>query len=193
MSFITVPYSIAWLVYKLDYKIKLFKIWKEQGLNSDFENLLYEIMTLVEEFIKSNAPGSLHGEWAKKEDCWISLKRQEFDVNLSKIDEYIMDESGEAQVRHQSMDQQIKDQILKDIKGLGSENWKKVYLWSRNSGQMSQFNIDMAHNIGRKIRDGITLSPNEIYSGHIILEEVAQKSSLLQSIFDDNEENEDDD
>jgi hypothetical protein len=32
MRYITVPYSLAWLGFKLNYKIDLYKIWKQQSL-----------------------------------------------------------------------------------------------------------------------------------------------------------------
>ena len=31
-------------------------------------------MIKIEEYVKNSAPGSLYGEWAKKEECWIGLK-----------------------------------------------------------------------------------------------------------------------
>ena len=188
MRYITVPYSIAWLAHKLNYKINLSKIWRQQNLDSEFENILHLIMVNIEEYIKNNAPGSLYGEWAKKEECWISVKNQEFDINLNKIQNYIRDENTVNQEGRDDIDQQIRDKILEDIKSLGDENWKKIYLWCKSSGQISQFYTDMAHNIGKKVRDRITLSTKEILAAHFILEEVGRKSTLLQSIYDDSEE-----
>ena len=67
------------------------------------------------------------------------------------------------------------------IKSYGS-NWKKIYLWCKNSDSISQFYTDMAHNIGRKIDKNINLSDKEIFSGHLLLEELASKSDVLQRL-----------
>lgn len=188
MRYITVPYAVAWLGYRMNYKIDLYKIWKEQNLDPKFVEILYQTMINIEDFIRNNAPGSLYGEWAKKEDCWNSLKQQNFDINLSKIKHYICDENAPDRVRRNDGDQRIKNQLLEEIKSLGAENWKKIYLWCNNSEQISPFYTDMAHNIGRKIRDEITLSKKEVFSAHLLLEEIAKNSSFLQSIYEGNED-----
>src|SRR5690606_37578082 len=42
MRYITVPYSVAWLAYKLDYRIDLYKIWKNQSLSNSLKSKLHE-------------------------------------------------------------------------------------------------------------------------------------------------------
>ncbi|WP_435522745.1 AIPR family protein [Chryseobacterium indoltheticum] len=74
MRYITVPYSIALLSYKKGIEIDLSEIWKKQGLSDDLKTIIYDLMIQVEQFIKTNAPGSLYGEWAKKDECWTTLK-----------------------------------------------------------------------------------------------------------------------
>ena len=186
MRYITVPYSVAYLGYKMDYQFDLYKIWIKQKLDSTFEELIYDIMVNIEDYIKSNAPGSLYGEWAKKEDCWNSVKDHDFGLDFSKINHYL--ENGDSINRKREgeddTDKKMREQILEDIKSFGDENWKKIYLWCKNSGQISQFYTDMAHNIGKKIRDGKVLSPKEIYAAHLLFEEIGKKSTLLQTIYE---------
>ena len=52
MRYITVPYSIAWLDLKLDCKLDLYKIWKQQSLSDILKSRLEEVMFKVEDFIK---------------------------------------------------------------------------------------------------------------------------------------------
>ncbi|MBN2402758.1 MAG: AIPR family protein [Spirochaetes bacterium] len=188
MRYLTVPYSVAWINYKLKYKIDLYKIWREQKLDSAFEDLLHQLMVIVEEYIKNNAPGALYGEWAKKEECWVSFKNQNFDVELNKIKHYLINEKTikRKSISRDETDNKLKEEILENIKSLGADNWKKIYLYCKNSGQISQFYTDMAHNIGKKLRDARSLSQKEIYSAHFLLEEIAKKSNVLQSIYKDN-------
>lgn len=74
MRYITVPYALALISYKRETEINLSDIWKKQSISQGLQTSIYNLMIQVEQFIKKNAPGSLYGEWAKKEDCWTNLK-----------------------------------------------------------------------------------------------------------------------
>ncbi len=74
MRYITVPYTLALLSYTDGASVNLREIWRNQTVSNELKESLYNIMVDVEDFIKSNAPGALYGEWAKKEECWIMLK-----------------------------------------------------------------------------------------------------------------------
>lgn len=74
MRYITVPYSLAILSYRKELEINLYQIWKKQGLSDELQTTIYDLMVQVEQFIKDEAPGSLYGEWAKKEECWTAVK-----------------------------------------------------------------------------------------------------------------------
>ncbi|MEC4115071.1 AIPR family protein [Myroides pelagicus] len=75
MRYITVSYTLALLAYKGEEKINFTDIWKKQTLSEELQTIIYNLMIQVERFIKDNAPGALYGEWAKKEECWLQLKK----------------------------------------------------------------------------------------------------------------------
>lgn len=85
MRYITVPYSVGFLVFITGNRIDYHKIWRNQSLPEPLKILLRSIMIRIEDFIKNNAPGDLYGEWAKKEECWNELKKQKFEIDLSTI------------------------------------------------------------------------------------------------------------
>jgi hypothetical protein len=74
MRFITVPYTLALLSLMNNNSINLNEIWKKQTVSENLQNIIYDLMFQVEDFIKKHAPGDLYGEWAKKEECWIKIK-----------------------------------------------------------------------------------------------------------------------
>ena len=78
MRYITVPYTLAWIAKHLPEEIDLQQIWRSQGVNQHLKNKIYALMIKVEQFIKAHAPGSLYGEWAKKEQCWEQVSLQNF-------------------------------------------------------------------------------------------------------------------
>lgn len=74
MRYITVPYSLALLSFYRAMDINISEVWKKQSITEELQDQIFNLMTQVEQFIKEKAPGSLYGEWAKKEDCWKSLR-----------------------------------------------------------------------------------------------------------------------
>ncbi len=185
MRYITVPYSIAWLMQHVSNKLDLYYIWKNQSLSDDFKNLLYKLMSLVDRFIRENAPGALYGEWAKKEECWTKVKDQDFELEVTLIDKYLKREEGvSGRTADHNTESLLRQEKLKEIKEVGAANWKTIYLWCKNNDSFPLFYTNLAHTIGRKIRDSITLSTKEIYGGSMLLEEIAKKSSLLQELYE---------
>jgi mRNA-degrading endonuclease YafQ of YafQ-DinJ toxin-antitoxin module len=85
MRYITVPYSLSLLNLKTDYKIDLYKVWKNQALSEKMKSVLFNLMESVETFIKKNAPGALYGEWAKKEECWNAIKENDFGIDFNEL------------------------------------------------------------------------------------------------------------
>jgi hypothetical protein len=66
MRYITVPYTITLLNQLTSGQLDLYKIWRTQSISDKLKELLHEMMSAIELFIKSTAPGGLYGEWAKK-------------------------------------------------------------------------------------------------------------------------------
>lgn len=164
MRYIIVPYSLAWLGYKLDYKLDLYKIWKQQFLSEILKGVLYEIMTNIEHYIKSKAPGSLYGEWAKKEECWNAVRNEDFEIDLSKIKQFLIDTSSQnirIKLTENEIDNQIIQSELKLIKSIPLEKWSEISKISAEIENISQHLKDRAINIQSSLRLKKELSENQ--------------------------------
>jgi hypothetical protein len=181
MRYITVPYTIAWISYKLNYEIDLYKIWKKQQISDKLSNILHEAMLKVEEFIKQNAPGSLYGEWAKKETCWEKLKATNLSINLDTLNNDLSsDNSGNRRrLTKQDTDQAEIDASLERIKSIHPKTWKKIENWGREASKFSQYEIDMANTLGNRIRSNRVISDIERKQGEEILNIVADENPEL--------------
>src|SRR5690554_3425453 len=176
MRYITVPYSIAWLGYRLNYKLDLYKIWKNQSLSENLKSKLYEVMSKVEEYIKTNAPGSLYGEWAKKEECWNAIKNESFEINIENLKSDLEDESIEKR-KKLSEDETQKVEIeasLNRLKSIHPKTWKKIEEWGRETKNLTQYQCDMAFTLRNKIKNNRTISDVERSQGETILNIVAE-------------------
>lgn len=181
MRYITVPYSIAWLGYRLNYKLDLYKIWKNQSLSENLKSKLYEVMSKVEEYIKTNAPGSLYGEWAKKEECWNAIKNKSFDIDLEILNTDLEDKSTEKR-KKLTDDETNKVEIeasLNRLRSIHPKTWQKIEDWGRETQHLTLYQCDMAFTLSSKIRNNRTITEIERNQGEAILNKVAEVNPEL--------------
>lgn len=191
LRYITVPYSISYLTYKTEGKIDLYKIWKNQDISEQMKDLLYKLMIQVENSIKKSAEknhGALYGEWAKKEDCWIDLKSQTFDIDFSTIRMDFEDKKN-ASTRKRIADEetakmQIEEEIEK-IKSIPAEVWHQIERWGRLTNELSEQKKLVAYNLAGRVRSNGVISNFERQTGIAILDMIIEKAPELLDNIDE--------
>jgi hypothetical protein len=187
MRYITVPYSIAWLGLKLDYKLDLYKIWKQQSLSEILKDKLHEVMSKIEDYIKNQAPGSLYGEWAKKEECWNAIKNENFNIDLESLKADLENKLSEKR-KKLTEDETQKVEIeasLNRLKSIHIKTWKKIEDWGRETQNLTQYQYDMASTLGSKIRNNREITDIQLNQGESILNIVAELNPELFYDMDD--------
>lgn len=187
MRYITVPYSIAWLGLKLDYKLDLYKIWKQQSLSETLKDKLHEVMSKIEDYIKNHAPGSLYGEWAKKEECWNAIKNESFEIDLESLKSDLENKLSEKR-KKLTEDETQKAEIeasLNRLKSIHIKTWKKIEDWGRETQNLTQYQYDMASTLSSKIRNNRSITDIERNQGEVILNIVAEVNPELFFDMDD--------
>ncbi len=182
MRYITVPYSIAWLGFKLNYKLDLLKIWKNQGISDNLKEKLYQIMVEVENFIKQNAPGSLYGEWAKKEECWSAIKLNDFKIDLSSLTQELVSPSQKQnrnRITEDDLAQVEFETQLNRIKTVHYKTWKEIENWGRDTGELTPFLCDIASTISGRIRSNRKFSDAEFSNANKVLDIAIEKAPDL--------------
>jgi hypothetical protein len=154
MRYITVPYSITWLALKLDYKLDLYKIWKQQSLSEILKSKLNEVMSKIEDFIKTQAPGSLYGEWAKKEECWNVIKIEDFNIDLESLKADLENKSSEKRkhITEDEVENQLIQAELDFIKSIPISKWLEISKLGTEIETMTQYLKDRAINIQSSLR-----------------------------------------
>ena len=173
MRYITVPYSIAWLGFKTENKLDLYKIWKHQSLSEDLKKFLRQIMENVEKFIREKAPGSLYGEWAKKEECWNTLKTKDFHIDISTISKDLQKDEGNLSRRRVNEEDQSKKEYLEAInriRSVTSKGWKIIEKWGRETDRLTVQQRDIAFNLASRLGSGSKILDSEKNSGLKILD-----------------------
>ncbi len=197
MRYITVPYAVAWVGYKTSYKLDLYKIWKNQSLSENLKKLLRSIMESIEQFIKRNAPGSLYGEWAKKEECWNAVKAEGFGIDFQSIHPDLETDKGNSQRRRISEEETDREKFLEEIsriKSVTGAGWHKIEQWGRATNLLTVQQRDAAFTLAQRVRTGSRISDAEKNGGLRILDIVlTEEPELLWDLEEEIKQNAPDD
>jgi len=184
MRYITVPYSIALLHNRTEYKIDLYKIWKQQSLSEKLKTTLFDLMAEVETFIKNNAPGSLYGEWAKKEECWIMIKESDIEININELKSEFIDSKTPVRksLSGNDVNQKIINQEIALIKSISPAIWEIIERWGAKTNLLSQYLQDIALNLSISIKNNRPITEKLRSKGISILELLVHEApELLES------------
>ncbi|MBC7628980.1 AIPR family protein, partial [Ferruginibacter sp.] len=184
MRYITVPYSIAYLTFITKGKLDLYKIWKAQSISRELKDLLFKLMQQVENFIKKNAPGSLYGEWAKREECWEQLKKLKLDIDIDSIRVDMQDSKSNSQrkkiTEEESEASQIKEELDK-LKSISPKMWRNMEEWGKATELLTPNQQTGAWNISMRLKNNNKLTNHERIMGLKIWEVVIEHAPKLLS------------
>lgn len=192
MRYITVPYTIAYLNSVLKPRLDLYKIWRIQSVSANMSELLYGLMVQVENYIKAHAPGSLYGEWAKKEECWLEIKKQKFSIDIQSIQTDLEDPKIPSSRKKLSDDEAAMTQInaeFEKIKAVPGDVWHKIEEWGKATGLLSVQQQSVAWNIVGRLRKNIRISDYERASAIRILDVIIDNAPEILFDIEESEEN----
>ena len=183
LRYITVPYSISLLGILSDNTIDLYKIWNNQEISKELSALLKDLMILCENFIKEKAPGSLYGEWAKKPDCWESLKDyiKDFNIKIPKNDLSTRLNPKRTRISETDIDNLYYKEVESAVMSISAEKWKAIYLYCKENEDIPEYFTNAAHNLGRKLKEGLKPASKEIIIGNELLNKIIFKTTIFDS------------
>lgn len=135
-----VPYAIALLGHLTNYRLDLYKIWKNQVIPDSLSQFMYELMKKLNQFIIENSPSSHYIEWAKKEECWTKIKNTVWSINIADIEADMADDTqmakrqAVAETDDEKEQQQYEIELLKSIP---YKLWREIETWGKESGFLS--------------------------------------------------------
>ncbi len=191
MRSMTVPYTMTLLNIYTKNQIDLYKIWKNQSISDSLKTLLHEMMSAIETFIKNTGPGGRYEEWAKKEECWLQVKNNDFGFDISCIKHDLIDKRNPPKrivISEDEADLKKRQEDLDKIKSIPVAIWKKIEEWGRETDILTNNQQSIAWNISLKIRNNSAILPNEITNGIAIIEKVIDKAPEIFFDIDEIEE-----
>ncbi|MEI6754525.1 MAG: AIPR family protein [Paludibacter sp.] len=159
-----VPYAIALLGHLTSYQLDLYKIWKSQRLSDSLQSVLYELMKQINTFILENSPSSHYIEWAKKEDCWYTIKQKTWNVNLTEIKSDLIDKSQPSKryiIADTEEEDAQREYELDLLNSIPFKMWKEIEMWGKESGFLSILQQSTAFDISFKIKNKKPIADSE--------------------------------
>lgn len=130
-----IAYSMSFLSLKSKRKVDLLKIWENQGVYKELDNVLSEIIDIVyPALIDSPSDYPDIRMWARKTECWDKVKSKEFKHNIpcsNKEWDFLPENTAKVYI----------DNNLKN-----SKLWTNLEKWIHESkATFNEFQLNMIH------------------------------------------------
>lgn len=183
---VVVPYTLGLLNHLVDGKINLYKIWKNQKISESLANLLYSLMQQMNSFIINISPSNNYLEWAKKEECWTTVRdNTKWKCDLNSIEEDLIDANNtlirKIIVNNTSSDSYEHD--LKIVKSIPYKLWLRFAEWGAETGLLSLNLQSKAKEIAHDLKYSHKLNSATVSRGITIFDKVCEENyELLEEI-----------
>ena len=188
LRYVTVPYSLAVLTHKSNNQIDLYKIWRNQSISTDLKELLLIIMKEVERYIMSNSAPQQPPEWAKKEDCWLKLKSNNFEFDIDSIKADFIDKKSKLKrpsVNEDDANIQVVKEEEERLRSIHHTIWNKIEEYGQSSRLLSDQQCNIVFTLAARVRTNSKISDHERKNGIKILDIIIDKVPEL--IFESDE------
>ncbi len=157
-------YSIAYYLYKIQYKMDLVEIWNQQNISDDLREVIGEIAHKIREYITED-PNINPTVLCKNRKCWDGIKSKkwkfsDFTTNHfnrvrgekleNKFEEDIEAEKKKAKKVQDETSKYISASNREDKKKLAAK-WFEFSAWGKETNLLSPVQRSIAYNIGRFI------------------------------------------
>lgn len=189
-AYIYVPYTLSYLSHITKKRLDLYRIWKSQSLSDELKDVISWLLIKVHNHIyqKSLSLNKRPDEWAKKEECWLDLKMQDFQVDLNKL-KSDLENPKKPTIRRRLTDEDTIMQMIEEqtekVRSVPPLIWHKIENWGRVTKELSDQQLNVAFNLSGKVRNSSKISVYERQAGILILDKVIENvPELLFEIVD---------
>ena len=181
---VVVPYTLSLINHLTNNKINFYKIWLNQKISSQFSDFIYNLMKEVNRFILENSPGTHYIEWAKKEDCWEKVKSHNWTIDISLIENDLIDENNPPKRPIDNNFEDIeKEQNKSIVRSIPCALWVEIFTWGKENGYFDIVQQKVISSIANKLIKRKPIADEEYAIGIEIInitakynEELLQKS-----------------
>ncbi|MBI5009231.1 MAG: AIPR family protein [Bacteroidia bacterium] len=171
-------YVLAWISYKTNKKLNLEKIWMDQMLTEELNNLIRLMIPIVFQHITTPSRAGMNiTDWYKKQECWLTLKDKTID--LSNIEQQLMtnEDLNNGQLLGQYSQQELDN--IEKVSEIKSDVWFLLAKWAKENQKLTAFDRTLAYNVGILMNRKKTLSPKQAKNALRIYQKVIEDGFTL--------------
>lgn len=184
MKQVVVPYTLGlinYIVTQRGKQIDFYKIWKKQSISDEFSSFIHDLMVEVDAFIIKHCSGSHYIEWAKKEECWKSVRDNNiWMVNWGLIsDDLLSDKQAQKRPIIEGITEDSSAAIkheLSLISSIPSQLWIKIADWGEETSCLNRVLQEAARNIAYLLKYKKTITASARNSAIHIYEIVCSEN-----------------
>lgn len=152
-----ITYLVAYFAHRFGGQIDLGFIWEEQKVSGQLKELLRSWSHSINECIIETASGRNVTEWAKKDDCWTSVRSLDLYLPDEPLPE-MMDQISVSDVVGVTR-ADVEPDALRCM-AIAAEDWTRIVTWGRNNGRLQEIEWKVARTMADYAMEGWEKRPS---------------------------------
>ena len=158
-----VTYTLALLSNATSQRIDLDRIWREQALAQNLQDVIAKLSHDVHRIITNPPTARNITEWCKAERCWEIARTSASRDPVDSIGGELLNTSATRREQRRSIASVSSDHVenLRRLVEVNLEGWKLLADWGTGTGAMDPSQRQVAFRIGRAIQRGTSIKPQD--------------------------------
>ena len=156
-----VTYTLALLSNATSQRIDLDRVWREQGLTPDLQEVIAEFSHDVHRIITDPPTARNITEWCKAERCWEIVRTSVSRTPVNRIERELLNTAATRREQKRSISSVTSDHVenLRRLVEVNSEGWRMLADWGTGTGSIDPGQRQLALRIGRALQRGSSIKP----------------------------------
>lgn len=158
-----VTYTLGLLFNATSQRIDLGRIWREQDITENLQDLIGELSHEVYRIITNPPTARNITEWCKSENCWKSVKEAVPTVRVSSIRSELLDTSATRKARKRAVSDLSSDYVenVKKVIEITSDGWRRLASWGTETRSIDPGQRQLALRISKALQRGSKINAAE--------------------------------
>ncbi|MCY4530046.1 MAG: AIPR family protein [Chloroflexi bacterium] len=170
-----VAYTLALLSNATSQRLNLDRIWKEQALTENLQEVIANLSHEVHRVITNPPTARNITEWCKSERCWEVVRDSASRAPVERLTDELLDATGTRREQRRSIEAIPTDDVenFKRVIGVNPEGWEMLATWGAETRAIDVSQRQLALRVGKALHRGNSISPGEAARAVEILERAA--------------------
>ncbi|MCY3659424.1 MAG: AIPR family protein [Caldilineaceae bacterium] len=178
-----VTYTLALLSHATSQRIDLDRIWREQTLTQNLQEVIAELSHDVHRIITNPPTARNITEWCKAEECWKIIRTTVTRAPVNRIERELLNASATRKEQERSISSISSDYVenLRRLVEVNSEGWNILADWGSETGSIDPSQRQLALRIGKALHRGSSIKPKDAEKAVEILDRARELGFAMEA------------